>query len=203
MPKGLALGAIALVLGACAPSAQAPAVVPVRATDFKSSEIRQPVVFVQVAFGAGQYDDKERRTIPEEYEGALLEGLNTRAVLTKEVHVSAGGRDASLAAALARARALGADHAIFVEVRLVRGVAAFCKESRRSAFQAQATLWGQQAEVARASDGAVRLRLTPSPTLAVYDLDADCDNPRDSRRRSPAEAAAESVSRLLARLFGP
>ena len=201
MPKGLALGAIALVLGACAPSAQAPAVVPVRATDFKSSEIRQPVVFVQVAFGAGQYDDKERRTIPEEYEGALLEGLNTRAVLTKEVHVSAGGRDASLDAALARARALGADHAIFVEVRLVRGVAAFCKESRR--FQAQATLWGQRAEIARASDGAVRLRLTPSPNLAVYDLDADCDNPRDSRRRSPAEAAAESVNRLLARLFGP
>jgi hypothetical protein len=203
MAKRLVLGTLGLLLGACAPTAQAPAVVPVRATDFKSSEIRQPVVFVQVAFGAGQYEDKERRAIPEEYEGALLEGLNARAVLTKEVRVSVGGRDATLDAALARARALGADHAIFVEVRLARGVAAFCKESRRSAFQAQATLWAQRAEVARASDGAVRLRLTSSPTLAVYDLDADCDNPRDSRRRSPAEAAAELVNRLLARLFGP
>ena len=201
MPKGFVLGALALLLAACAPAAQAPAVVPLRATDFRSSEIRQPVIFVQFTFGAGQYDDKERRTMPEEYEGALLEGLNARAVLTKEVRVATAGRDATLDATLARARELGADHAIFVEVRILRGAAAFCREGRRPGFQAQATLWGQRAEVVRTSDGAARLR-TPGPSVAVYDFDADCDNPKDSRRRSPAEAAAESVNRLLTRIFG-
>jgi hypothetical protein len=202
MPKGFALGALALLLAACAPSSRSPAVVPVRATDFKSGEIRQPVIFVQFTFGAGQYDDKERRTLPEEYESALLEGLNARAVLTKDVRVAAGGRDA-LDATLARARELGADHAIFVEVRLARGAAVFCREGRRAPVQAQATQWGQRAEVVRASDGAVRLRITPGPSVAVSDFDADCDNPKDSRRRSPAEAATESVNRLLTSLFGP
>lgn len=203
MPKGLGLAALALLAAACAPAARAPVTGPVRAADFRPGDVRQPVVFVSVTFGPGQYGDGERRALPEEYEGALLEGLNAHAVLAKDVRVTAGGRDATLEATLARARELGADHAIFVAVRLTRGAFPFCRETRGSAFRAQATLWDQRAEVARTADGLVRLRIAPGAAMAVYDLDADCDHPRESRRRSPAEAAAESVKKLLARLFGP
>ncbi len=198
-----ALAALAPILAACAALSSTPQVVPTRAADFKPSEIRQPIVFVQMSFGPGEYTDEERKSMPQEYEGALLEELNAQAVLTREVRVSIAPRNAKRDSgpALARARELGADHAIFVEVRVIRGPLQFCQGTRRQ-FQALATLWGQTAEVVRASDGVVRLRIAPGPTMAVFDLDADCENPRESRRRTTTEALAESVKRLLRRLLG-
>ncbi|OLB50902.1 MAG: hypothetical protein AUH99_08510 [Candidatus Rokubacteria bacterium 13_2_20CM_2_70_11] len=201
MPKRLAAAVVALAVAACAPM-RGVEPVPISAADFRPAQIRQPALVVRLAFG-GQVSDREREVLPAEYEGALLEGLNTRAVLAKDVQVVAG-RDAKLdaRAALDRARALGADHAIVVDVRVTAGESIFCRESRRP-FRAPATVWSQTVQVLRTSDGATRLTIPDDAGLAVTDFDADCDDPRASRRLPSGEAIASAVARLLTRVVGP
>lgn len=201
MPRITLLVALAVPLAACASLDTGP--VPTRAVDFKSSAIRQPAIYVRFAFGQGQWSERERASLPRDYEGALLEGLNAKAVLAKDVQLVAGtdsrfdGR-----AALARARALGADHAILVDARLGQEVASFCTETKRP-LRGTATVLSQEVEVLRASDGAARLRLIRGPALAVTDVDVDCDNPRQSGRRSTDEMLSAAVEKILFRVFGP
>lgn len=199
MPKVLAITALAGLLAACAASAPSRDVIPARAADFTPGQIRQPVVFVQIRLD-GQYSEEERKSMPQELEGVLLEELNARAVLAKEVRLSVGDATRDPGPALVRARELGADHAILADVRVTRGPHVFCRGTRRS-FQATVTRWGQAAEVIRASDGAVRLRIVPDSMPPVLDLDADCEKPRDSRRLTTSEAFTELVKRLLTRLL--
>src|SRR5436309_9308401 len=199
MPRGSALALLGLAATACvSPGGVEPG--PIRAADFRPTQVRQPAVVVRLAF-AGQLS--EREALPAEYEGALLEGLNTRAVLAKDVEILAQG-DAKLDAhaALARARTLGADHAIVVDVRVATGEAIFCRESRRP-FRARVTVWSQSVQVLRANDGAARLALPGDAGLTVTDLDADCEDPRASRRLATGEAIASAVARLLTRVVGP
>jgi|SRR5207302_3669216 len=201
MPRGPALALLGLAAAACvSPGGIEPG--PIRAADFGPAQVRQPAVVVRLAF-AGQLSEREREALPAEYEGALLEGLNMRAVLAKDVQILTRG-DAKLdaQAALARARALGADHAIVVDVRVATGEAIFCRESRQP-FRAPVTVWSQSVQVLRASDGAARLALSGDAGLTVTDLDADCDDPRASRRLATREAIASAVARLLTRVVGP
>jgi hypothetical protein len=201
MTKGVALAVLGLVAAACA-ARRGVEPTPIRAADFRPAQIRQPAVVVRLAF-AGPLTEGERAALPSEYEGALLEELNARAVLAKDVQVLAG-RDAKLdtRAALERARALGADHAIVVDVHVTTGRPIFCRESRRP-FSAPATTWSQSVQVLRTSDGATRLTIANDSGLAVTDFDADCDNPRASRRLRSGEAIASAVARLLTRVVGP
>src|SRR5919198_306555 len=120
MPRGPAFTLLGLAAAACVSPGGAE-VVPIRAADFRPAQIRQPVVVVRLAV-AGQQSEQDREALPAEYEGAMLEGLNARAVLAKDVQVLAGS-DAKLDAhaALERARALGADHAVVVDVRVAAG----------------------------------------------------------------------------------
>jgi hypothetical protein len=203
MPKTAALAALALLAAACASTSDRPPG-PVRVADFKPEQLRRPVVVVRFTFTPG-FEDREKQAQLADYEGALLEGLNARAVLAREVRILRE-RDPRLepGAALAKARELGADHVVTVEVRAVRPAQPlFCAETRRP-FRAQATVWTQQVSVLRASDGALRMAVPPvGGGLEVYDLDADCENPRESKRRTPAEAVNEAVMRLLNRVVGP
>ena len=199
MRRVLVIAALAEILAACASPAPTREVIPTRASDFRPSQIRQPVVFAQLRLD-GQYSDEERTSMAQEFEGVLLEELNARAVLAKEVRVAIGDARRDPGPALARARELGADHAILVDVRVSRGPQVFCQNTRRR-FQATVTQWGQSAEVVRASDGTVRFRIVPDSMLPVLDLDADCDNPRDSRHLTTTEAFAEVVKRLVTRLL--
>jgi hypothetical protein len=182
-------------VAACATPARQAA--PERAPDFRPIEVREPVVVVRVSLAAGRFSDREREVLPARYEGTLIDGLDARALPPRDVQrVTSGALDPR--AALERARAIGADHAILVDVELSRGEPIFCQPGRP--FRASATVWAQTLIVLRASDGATRLTLT-GPALAVTDLEADCDDPRQSRRRSGSEAATEAVSRLLTRLL--
>ncbi|PYM49841.1 MAG: hypothetical protein DME14_07495 [Candidatus Rokuibacteriota bacterium] len=201
MPRRPALALLTLAAAACV-SPSGVERVPIRAADFRPAEVRQPAVVVRVTF-AGGLSDREREALPAEYEGALLEGLNARAVLAKDVQVLAGG-DAKLDAhaALERARTLGADHAIVVDVRVATGEMIFCRERRRP-FQAPATVWSQSVQVLRSSDGAARLAIPEDAGLTVTDLDADCDDPRASRRLPTSDVIASAVARLLTRVVGP
>ena len=201
MSKGAALAVLGLAAAACA-SARGVEPVPIRAADFRPAQIRQPAFLVRLTF-AGQRSDREREALPVEYEGALLEGLNARAVLARDVQVVAG-RNVKLdaRAALERARALGADHAIVVDVRVSADEPIFCRGSRRP-FRAPATVWSQSVQVLRTSDGATRLTIADDAGLAITDWDVDCDDPRASRRLPTGEAVASAVARLLTRVVGP
>lgn len=203
MAKTRALMALALVAAGCAASTPgSPGYV--RVADFKPEQVRQPAIFVRFVF-AGAFEDKEKQVQLRDYEGALLEGLNERAVLAKAV-IFLGERDPRLEpdAALAKARELRADHVVYVQVRAVRPAQPiFCSETRRP-FRAQATVWGQQVDVLRVRDGALRIAVPGfGGALDVYDFDADCENPRASRHRPSAEAISEAVTRLLNRVVGP
>ncbi len=188
--------ALALLAGcATSPASSGPGV-STRAADFAPGQIRQPAVVVRLSLGPGSWNERERRQLPAAYEGALLEALDARAVITRDLR-SGPDAPADDAAALARARALGADHVILIAVRVDRQFQRFCPAGRRP-FETVATVWRQQARVLRAADGAQRLGAGP---LTVSDVDADCEDPRASRRRSPDETAADAVSRLLERLL--
>ncbi|HKB27195.1 MAG TPA: hypothetical protein VKG64_19350 [Methylomirabilota bacterium] len=206
MPRVLAAVALALLAAACAagPSRPAERPGPMRVADFKPEQIRRPVFFVRFTFGSS-FEDEEKRNEMADYEGALLDGLNTRAVLAQDV-VFLRERDRKLDAPeiLARARALGADHAVYVEVQAARPVQVrACADTRRP-FLASATVWSQAVSVVRASDGATRLAtLGRGDGLEVYDFDADCGNPRESKRRTATEALNDAVTKLLNRVVGP
>jgi len=53
------------------------------------------------------------------------------------------------------------------------------------------------------SDGAARLAIPEDAGLTVTDLDADCDDPRASRRLPTSDVIASAVARLLTRVVGP
>src|SRR5262249_36126185 len=171
---------------------------PMRATDFNPRQIRQPAIFVAITIGNGlsPRDGAELTTI---YEGVLVEGFNARAVLPRGVRGGGEGRlDAQ--AALARAREIGADHAVLIRVSVARGDRLFCREARRP-VRGAATTWQQEADVLRVSDGARRAALG-GEGLEVTDADVDCNDPRASRRRSTDETVSDAVNRLLTRLLG-
>ncbi len=170
-----------------------------RAADFRPSEIRQPAVFVSVVIGPGDFSDRERAAAPEDYEGALLEGLNARAVLAKDVRLVKTAK-IDPRQALGRAREVQADHAILIAVRVEQSREIFCRQTRRP-FAATVRIWSQELQVLRASDGATRLVVPPEDALSVADLEPSCDDPRVSRRRSPAETLNSAVDKLLTRLL--
>lgn len=198
-PVKIRLAAVLALSAACATPTGEP--LTTRATDFKSSEVRQPAFFIRFTFGPGSWSDRERASLPEEYEGALLEGLNANAVLVRDVQLArARGGAFDPPSALLRTRDVGADHAILIGVTIDRQPLIFCRETRP--FQAVSTVWNQEVDVLRASDGAVRLALR-RPVLSVSDVEPDCERPRESQRRSPTETITQAVNRLLSRLFGP
>ena len=201
---GSLLAAILLVAG-CAPAAREshPTPAPARGADFKPAEVRMPAITVHFTFGPGEFSEQERRSLPGEYEGAVLEGLNARAVLARDVTlVSDRQPRVDARAALARAREVQADHAVIVEVNVTRGPAEFCREARRAPLRANATVWRQNLEVLRVRDGARRLALAESPALAVTDVEANCANPSESQRRSTGDTLQRAVDKLLTRLVG-
>ena len=186
--------ALVLLLAACA----GPATETAPAPDFTPAQIRQPAVVLRFVVNAGDFAAEERLSLPVAYEGMLLEALDARAIPARDAQqVSRLDR---LAAAM-RARDVGADHALLVDVRVEKVETYFCREGRRP-FRAPVTTWVQTAEVVRASDGVSRSKVA-GPALTVIDLEPDCESPRESRRRSSSETAREGVNRLLRRLLGP
>jgi hypothetical protein len=192
------LSAALLAAAACAtpPRSEAPAAAPVSA--FSAKELRHPAILVRVAIRAGAGESRERERLIDAYEGALLDGLDQRGVPPRDVQRAPDGLDTR--GVLARGREVGADHVIVVDVTVDRASRLFCRGGRRP-FEVMTTVWAQQAEILRTADGAHRLSVG-GPTVAVTDIEANCDDPRASRRRDGPETIREAVSRLLARLLG-
>jgi hypothetical protein len=172
---------------------------PARASDFRPAELRQTVVLVRVAIGStAALSERERKEAPALYESALLEALDARAILVRDVRsidARAGVPDAGAAAA--RARDVGVEHALVVSVQVEPSVVRICEDTRRP-LQGRATAWRQQARLVRAADAGERVRAD----VTTPDVDAECDGPRPSvQRRGVQPTAAAAVERLLAKML--
>jgi hypothetical protein len=192
------LGAALLAAACASPPRDTPVSPATPVASFSAQEIRQPAILVRVTARAGALEPRERDRLADAYEGALLEGFDRRGLPPLDVQRAATALDAG--SALARAREVGADHAIVVEVTVERASRLFCRGGRRP-FEVTTTIWAQQAHVLRATDGARRLSVD-GPAVTVTDVEANCDDPRASRRRDGPETIREAVNRLLARLLG-
>jgi hypothetical protein len=180
---------LALVLTACAGPAAKP--------EAPDAQLQHPAVMLRIVQGNGDFAAHERALLAASYESALREALTARALSPRDIQ-QADHLDREAAAL--RARELGADHALLVDVRIDKVETYFCREGRRP-FRAPATMLVQTAEVVRGSDGVSR-QTVGGPPLTVLDLEPDCDNPRDSRRRSDSETIRDGVNQLLRRLLG-
>jgi len=154
--------------------------------------------------GEGEFSARERDSIPEGYETALLEGLNTEGVLPLDISLTAnrsyrGSRPFETidrAQALHRGRSVNADHVMIVDVHLSRRDLVHCRDSRRP-FVALTTVVRAGVEVLRVRDGARVLVEPPGQALETTDIEADCGERRVARRASGQELMEESVGKVL------
>lgn len=199
VPAVPAPAALALVLlaGCSLGAGGAPSTAsPTRASDFRPAQIRQAVLLVRVIVTAtSRVSERERRDLPALYESALLETLDTRAVLVRDVRSVDAALDAGAAAA--RAREVGVDHALIVSLRVEPDIVRVCDDTPRP-LRGEAIVWRQQARVVRAADGGERLRAE----VTTPDVEAECDGPRPSvRRRGVQATAAAAVEQLLGKML--
>jgi hypothetical protein len=198
---GHAALAIGLLVAGCALGGQsdAPAAPITRANDFRPAQVRQAVVLVRVVVGStSELSERDRKDLPALYESALLEALDARAILVRDVRsVDARGGVPEPAAAAARAREVGVDHALVVSLRVEPDVVRVCEETRRP-LQGRAIVWRQDGRVVRATDAGERLHAQ----VTTPDVEAECDGPRPSvRRRGLQATTTAAVERLLGRMF--
>lgn len=168
------------------------------ASDYRPSQLRLTALTVRVTIGPNaDISEGERASLAGGYEATLVEALNERALVVRDVRPST--RREPPAEAAARAREVGADHAIIVEVRIEPDVVRVCEETARP-LRGRATVFKQQATIVRARDGAVRATMEAT----VPAVEVDCDAPRPSpRSRSAGATTTTAVERLLARLLEP
>jgi hypothetical protein len=201
VPAVAAIAALLLasILAGCAVGGrdERGAVATTRASDFRPAEIRQAVVLVRVVVGStARLSERDRKELPALYESALLEALDARAIVVRDVR-SLDARGASVELAAARARDVGVDHALVVNLRVETDVVRVCEETRRP-LRGQAEVWRQEARVVRAADGHERLRAE----VTTPDVEAECDGPRPSvQRRSMPAMTTAAVERLVARIL--
>jgi len=174
-----------------------------REPGFRASTIRRPALLVRVSV-PDDLSPRERARIPEDYEAALVEGLDRLGILAVDVAVAPSGRSRALdgidrASALTRAREAGAENLVIVDARLARGDLRHCTGSGRS-LVGPTTYWDAALEIDRVSDGKPLLLEPPSEELRAVDVELDCKTGRLIRRRSMDELINDSV-RLVLDLF--
>ena len=201
VPRLVALPLVLLVAG-CAPAGrgEAPSAPTARANDFRAAQVRQAVVLVRVVVAStSELSERDRKDLPALYESALLEALDARAILVRDVRsVEARGAVPETAAA-ARAREVGVDHALVVSLRVEPDVVRVCEETRRP-MQGRATVWRQEARVVRAADGGERLHAE----VTTPDVEAECEGARPSvRRRGVQATATAAVDGLVRKMLAP
>ncbi len=193
----LALLALCLLSG-CASSTSSTAL---RESGFRATTIRRPALLVRVNV-ADDVGERERARIPEDYQAAVVEGLDRLGILAVDVAVAPSGRSRALdgidrTSALTRAREAGAEHLVIVDARLSRGDLPHCKEKGRR-LVGPTTYWDAALEIDRVSDGKPLLVEPPGEELRAVDVELDCKTGRLIRRRSMDELINDSVGLVLA-----
>lgn len=172
-----------------------------REPGFRAASVGRPALLVRVSV-PGELDQRDRDRIPENYEAAVVEGLERAGILAVDV-VSIKGSSArpleglDRTAALSRAREAGAEQLVIVDARLSRGNLAHCKQSGR-ARSGPTTSWEVGLEIRRAADGQPLLVEPPSEDRRAVDVELDCKTGRLIRRKSMDELITDSVDLVLA-----
>lgn len=193
----LAILAVGLFSG-CASSTSSTAL---REPGFRATTIRRPALLVRVNV-ADDVGERERARIPEDYQAAVVEGLDRLGILALDVAVAPSGRSRALdgidrTSALTRAREAGAEHLVIVDARLSRGDLPHCKERGRR-LVGPTTYWDAALEIDRVSDGKPLFVEPPGEELRAVDVELDCKTGRLIRRRSMDELINDSVGLVLA-----
>ncbi len=193
----LALLTLSLLSG-CASSTSSTAL---REPGFRATTIRRPALLVRVNV-ADDVGQRERARIPEDYQAAVVEGLDRLGILALDVAVAPSGRSRALdgidrTSALTRAREAGAEHLVIVDARLSRGDLPHCKERGRR-LVGPTTYWDAALEIDRVSDGKPLFVEPPGEELRAVDVELDCKTGRLIRRRSMDELINDSVGLVLA-----
>jgi len=193
----LALLTLSLLSG-CASSTSSTAL---REPGFRVTTIRRPALLVRVNV-ADDVGQRERARIPEDYQAAVVEGLDRLGILALDVAVAPSGRSRALdgidrTSALTRAREAGAEHLVIVDARLSRGDLLHCKERGRR-LVGPTTYWDAALEIDRVSDGKPLFVEPPGEELRAVDVELDCKTGRLIRRRSMDELINDSVGLVLA-----
>jgi hypothetical protein len=192
----LAVLALVLLTG-CASSSNSTAL---REPGFRASTIRRPALLVRVSV-PDDLNQRERARIPEDYQAAVVEGLDRLGILAVDVAVAPSGRNRALdgidrASALTRAREAGAENLVIIDARLARGDLRHCAGSGRN-LVGPTTYWDAALEIDRVSDSKPLLVEPPSEELRAVDVELDCKTGRLIRRRSMDELINDSVRLVL------
>ena len=187
-----------------------------REPGFRPSAVKRPAVHLQVSLervglGSGPFSERDRATLPEQYEAAIEAALNALGILPLDMTLEARralrtnerpleGLD--LRGPLQRAREVGAEHLLLLAVRLSRQDLVHCRDSRRP-LTAPTTYWEAGLEVLRVSDAAPLLVEPAATEQRVVDVDVDCERGRVAKRRSMDEMIEDSAARALAPLARP
>ena len=196
----LALALLAAgLLSACASGSSSDDIV--REPGFRASSIRRPALLVRVGVDETM-SERERARIPEDYQAAIVEGLDRMGILLADVAMMPPGRSRALQGidrppALARAREAGAEHLVMVDARLSRGELPHCQRGGR-ALISPTVYWDAALEIDRVSDGKRLYAEPPAEDTRVVDVEFDCRTGKLIRRRSMDELINDSVGLVLA-----
>jgi hypothetical protein len=163
--------------------------------------VRRPALLVRVSVPA-ELDKRERDWIPENYEAAVVEGLERAGILAVDM-VSVPGSSArpleelDRTTALSRAREAGAKQLVIVDARLSQGDLPHCKQSGR-ARSGPTTYWDVGLEIRRVADGQPLLVEPPAEDLRAVDVEFDRRTSRLIGRKSMDELITDSVGLVLA-----
>ena len=194
----LALVALCLLSGCASGSSTRSS--PLREPGFRATTIRRPALLVRVNV-SDELGPRERARIPEDYQAAVVEGLDRLGILALDVAIAPPGRNRALdgidrGPALTRARETGAEHLVIVDARLSRGDLRHCTHAGR-ALVGLTTYWDAALEIDRVSDGKPLLVEPPAADSRAVDVEVDCKTGRLIRRRSMDELINDSVGLVL------
>jgi len=172
-----------------------------REPGFRAASVRRPALLVRVSVPP-ELSKRESDRIVEDYQAAVLDGLERMGILVVDMATAPGSSSRPLQgidrpAALGRAREAGAEQLVIVDARLARDNLTHCKQMGR-ARSGPTTFWDVGVEIRRVSDTQPLLVEPPAEDLRAVDVELDCKTGRLIRRKSMDELISDSVGLALA-----
>jgi len=172
-----------------------------REPGFRAASVRRPALLVRVTVPA-ELDQRDRDRISENYQAAVLEGLERLGILAVDMATVPGTSSRPLEgldrpAALRRAREAGAEQLVIVDARLAKDTLTHCRRAGR-AVSGSTTFWDVGLEIRRVADTQPLLVEPPAEDFRAVDVELDCKTGRLIRRKSMDELITDSVGLVLA-----
>jgi len=172
-----------------------------REPGFRAASVRRPALLIRVSVPP-ELSKRESDRIVEDYQAAVLDGLERMGILVVDLATAPGSSSRPLQgldrpAALGRAREAGAEQLVIVDARLARDNLTHCKQMGR-ARSGPTTFWDVGVEIRRVSDTQPLLVEPPAEDLRAVDVELDCKTGRLIRRKSMDELISDSVGLALA-----